>query len=127
MPEMCTVLHSTWTQACGPPSVLVCDPVGVELSFLDGTSISAGVLIGADGYFSQVRQQLLQDGPPSFGVSHSCATATQQGQGALGPRACRGPPTSALPACLMPAPWAQQGHSAVRELSERPLACPCAG
>eukprot|EP00891_Asterochloris_glomerata_P005067 jgi/Astpho2/5067/Aster-x0661 len=40
---------------------------GVELSFLDGTSISAGVLIGADGYFSQVRQQLLQDGPPNFG------------------------------------------------------------
>ena len=40
---------------------------------MDGTSISAGVLIGADGYFSQVRQQLLQDGPPSFGVSDSWA------------------------------------------------------
>ena len=42
---------------------------GVELHFQDGGSVTAGVVVGADGYFSQVRQQLLQDGPPSFGVS----------------------------------------------------------
>lgn len=89
------------------------DPAGVELSFLDGTSISAGVLIGADGYFSQVRQQLLQDGPPNFGVSSSWVIASQEGQVALGPCACRRLPRSALPVCLMLAPLAQQGHLAL--------------
>ena len=58
----------------------MCDPVGVELNFLDGTSISAGVLIGADGYFSQVRQQLLQDGPPSFGVSRTVPLPAKKGR-----------------------------------------------
>ena len=82
------------------------DPAGVELSFLDGTGITAGVLIGADGYFSQVRQQLLQDGPPSFGVSNACATAFQEGRVTLGSCVCMRLPTSALPVCLMLAPLA---------------------
>lgn len=29
------------------------------------------LLVGADGYFSAVRQQCLQDGPPDFAVSSS--------------------------------------------------------
>ena len=31
------------------------------------------LLVGADGYFSAVRQQCLQDGPPDFAVSTSSA------------------------------------------------------
>lgn len=42
---------------------------GVEVKFQDGSSVMAGLLIGADGYFSRMREQCLQDGPPSFGVS----------------------------------------------------------
>ena len=98
------------------------NPAGVELSFLDGTSISAGVLIGADGYFSQVRQQLLQDGPPSFGVSNACVTAFQEGRVTVCPCVCTRLPKSALPVCLMLAPLAYLGHHAIRELSERALA-----
>jgi 2-polyprenyl-6-methoxyphenol hydroxylase-like FAD-dependent oxidoreductase len=47
------------------------DSDGVNLSFVGGEPgpVRAKVLIGADGYFSAVRQQCLQDGPPNFAVS----------------------------------------------------------
>ena len=32
----------------------------------DGNEVRAKVLIGADGYFSGVRAQMLDDGPPEF-------------------------------------------------------------
>ena len=32
----------------------------------DGEEVHAKVLIGADGYFSDVRAQMLDDGPPEF-------------------------------------------------------------
>ena len=32
-------------------------------------SVRAKVLIGADGYFSRIRKQCLDDGPPIFAVS----------------------------------------------------------
>lgn len=37
--------------------------------------VRAKVLVGADGYFSAVRQQCLGDGPPEFGVR--CLPAVQ--------------------------------------------------
>lgn len=55
------------------------------------------LLVGADGYFSAVRQQCLQDGPPDFAVSPSCmcsepciilvpGTARQYNHGTGGPQ-----------------------------------------
>ena len=32
-------------------------------------SVRAKLLIGADGYFSRIRKQCLDDGPPMFAVS----------------------------------------------------------
>ena len=46
------------------------DADGVTLHFDDGHSaVQAKVLIGADGYFSRIRKQCLNDGPPMFAVS----------------------------------------------------------
>ena len=43
---------------------------GVTVHFDHGQpSVHAKVLIGADGYFSRVRKQCLNDGPPIFAVS----------------------------------------------------------
>ncbi|EIE24293.1 acyl-CoA N-acyltransferase [Coccomyxa subellipsoidea C-169] len=39
---------------------------GVIVNFKDGSSVRARMLIGADGYFSKVRRQMLDDGPPEF-------------------------------------------------------------
>ncbi|CAL5227826.1 g10854 [Coccomyxa viridis] len=39
---------------------------GVHVHFKDGDEVQAKVLIGADGYFSGVRAQMLDDGPPEF-------------------------------------------------------------
>ena len=45
------------------------DKDGVTLHFdRDQPSVHAKVLIGADGYFSKVRSQCLDDGPPAFNV-----------------------------------------------------------
>ena len=46
------------------------DAEGVTVHFQGGAPgpVRARVLIGADGYFSAVRQQCLADGPPDFGV-----------------------------------------------------------
>lgn len=35
-------------------------------TYQDGAEVQAKVLIGADGYFSGVRAQMLNDGPPEF-------------------------------------------------------------
>jgi len=40
----------------------------VRLHFKDGRPVDAKLVIGADGIFSQVRQQTLDDGPPDFTV-----------------------------------------------------------
>ena len=40
----------------------------VEVHFTDSSSVKARVLVGADGNFSKVRQQTLNDGLPEFGV-----------------------------------------------------------
>ncbi len=43
---------------------------GVTLHFDRGQPpVHAKVLVGADGYFSKVRTQCLNDGPPTFNVS----------------------------------------------------------
>ncbi|BDA46002.1 probable FAD-dependent urate hydroxylase [Coccomyxa sp. Obi] len=39
---------------------------GVVVKFKDGSSVRTRMLVGADGYFSKVRQQMLGDGPPEF-------------------------------------------------------------
>jgi 2-polyprenyl-6-methoxyphenol hydroxylase-like FAD-dependent oxidoreductase len=46
------------------------DSEGVTVHFQGGMpgAVRAKVLVGADGYFSGVRQQCLDDGPPNFGV-----------------------------------------------------------
>lgn len=47
---------------------------GVVVHFNDGhPSVKAKVLIGADGYFSRIRKQCLDDGPPTFAVRVSIA------------------------------------------------------
>ena len=46
------------------------DEEGVTVHFDHGQpSVRAKILIGADGYFSRVRKQCLNDGPPMFAVS----------------------------------------------------------
>ncbi len=46
------------------------DKDGVTLHFDRGQpSVHAKVLVGADGYFSKVRAQCLDDGPPQFAVN----------------------------------------------------------
>ena len=46
------------------------DENGVTVHFDRGQpSVRAKILIGADGYFSRVRKQCLNDGPPMFAVS----------------------------------------------------------
>lgn len=46
------------------------DEDGVTLHFDRGQpAVHAKVLVGADGYFSKVRTQCLNDGPPTFNVS----------------------------------------------------------
>ena len=46
------------------------DAAGVTVHFDRGQpSVHAKVLIGADGYFSRIRKQCLNDGPPMFAVS----------------------------------------------------------
>ena len=40
----------------------------VVVHFADGTAISANIVVGADGCFSQVRQHTLADGPPDSTV-----------------------------------------------------------
>ncbi len=48
---------------------------GVTLHFDHGQpSVHAKVLVGADGYFSKVRTQCLNDGPPDFVVRSRAAT-----------------------------------------------------
>ena len=50
---------------------------GIKLHFDRGhPAVHAKLLIGADGYFSKIRQQCLNDGPPEFAVgppSQSCS------------------------------------------------------
>ena len=40
----------------------------VVVHFADGSSVAARVVVGADGCFSEVRQQTLGDGPPHYEV-----------------------------------------------------------
>lgn len=50
------------------------DENGVTIHFDRGhPSVRAKVLIGADGYFSRIRKQCLNDGPPLFAVSTASA------------------------------------------------------
>ena len=52
------------------------DEEGVTLHFDNGQpSVRAKLLVGADGYFSRVRKQCLNDGPPMFTVSALTLTA----------------------------------------------------
>ena len=56
--------------ACGRFESYEEDSEGVTVHFQGGRPgpVRARVLVGADGYFSAVRQQCLGDGPPEFGV-----------------------------------------------------------
>ena len=48
------------------------DETGVTVHFDRGQpSVHAKVLVGADGYFSRIRKQCLNDGPPLFAVGNS--------------------------------------------------------
>jgi salicylate hydroxylase len=47
-------------------SAVEASPDGVTARFTDGTSASAGVLVGADGVRSAVRQAVFGEGPPEF-------------------------------------------------------------
>ena len=40
----------------------------VVVHFADGSAVSAKIVVGADGCFSQVRQHTLADGPPEYTV-----------------------------------------------------------
>ncbi len=60
------------------------DENGVSIGFKDKAAVRARYLVGADGYFSPVREALLHDGPPEFTVSsyshqlpHSCSLCSQ--------------------------------------------------
>lgn len=44
----------------------------VVVCFADGTSVAARVVVGADGCFSKVRRQNLQDGIPQYQVDPCC-------------------------------------------------------
>ncbi len=51
------------------------DEDGVTLHFDHGQPpVHAKLAVGADGYFSKVRTQCLNDGPPDFVVSSRAAT-----------------------------------------------------
>ncbi len=51
------------------------DEDGVTLHFDQGQStVRAKVVVGADGYFSKIRRQCLNDGPPQFAVSFATVT-----------------------------------------------------
>ena len=53
------------------------DDKGIILHFDRGQpSVHTKVLVGADGYFSKVRAQCLDDGPPTFNVSSLLLTCT---------------------------------------------------
>ena len=41
----------------------------VEVAFEDGSHAKGKLVLGADGYFSKVREHCLGDGPPDFAVS----------------------------------------------------------
>lgn len=59
-------LNSPWVQMTSYDE----DADGVILHFdRDQPSVRAKILIGADGYFSRIRKQCLNDGPPMFAVS----------------------------------------------------------
>lgn len=45
------------------------------LQFADGEAVQAKLLVAADGYFSAVRQSIVQDGPPEFAVRRQCQHA----------------------------------------------------
>ena len=61
------------------------DENGVILHFDHGEpSVRAKVLVGADGYFSRVRNQCLNDGPPDFVVSTLPAISILHGCGLSG-------------------------------------------
>ena len=42
---------------------------GISLAFENKPEVQAQYVIGADGYFSPMREALLQEGPPQFTVS----------------------------------------------------------
>ena len=43
----------------------------MEVTFEDGSHAKGKLVLGADGYFSKVREHCLGDGPPDFAVSLS--------------------------------------------------------
>lgn len=54
---------------------------GIEVSYTEAgepKQIRCKLLVGADGYFSAVRQQCLADGPPDFAVSSCQLNSYQQ-------------------------------------------------
>ena len=46
------------------------DAEGLTISFENKPAVKAKYMVGADGYFSPIREKLLHDGPPEFTVSH---------------------------------------------------------
>ena len=49
----------------------------MTLHFADQSTADAKVVIGADGCFSKIRQQTLQDGLPEYTVSYCSVTPSQ--------------------------------------------------
>lgn len=60
---------------------------GVEVTYTEAGEpkhIRCKLLVGADGYFSAVRQQCLEDGPPDFAVSPHLPSVPCMGRGLQG-------------------------------------------
>lgn len=61
------------------------DKHGVILHFdRDQPAVHAKLLVGADGYFSKVRSQCLDDGPPTFNVGALLFSSGACGEGVWG-------------------------------------------
>ena len=52
----------------------------MEVAFEDGSHAKGKLVLGADGYFSKVREHCLGDGPPDFAVSLSGSCMFHRGQ-----------------------------------------------
>ena len=85
--RMWVIATATWTSTicCQQMTHYVEDKHGVILHFdRDQPAVHAKLLVGADGYFSKVRSQCLDDGPPTFNVGALLFSNGACGEGVWG-------------------------------------------